>query len=216
MTRGKAQDHMAIRALVLSGVVFTGAIVHATQAPAPAPVSPPQQSAAPTAKPEDGIPVTDQVVLKACGTCHRPDDKSQMSRISFQRNTPEGWQNTIQRMAALNGLNIDAATARHVVKYLATNHGLAPEEARPAAWEVEKRWLDFKYPANADAESDLQQVSFAGPRHLATANARRVGVADRDASWLVSAGRQPGVPPRRSGAARPFRRRQAARHASPC
>ena len=164
MTRGKAQNHMAIRALILSGVVFAGAIVHATQAPAPspAPVSPTQPSAAPTAKPEDGIPVTDQVVLKACGTCHRPDDKSQMSRISFQRNTPEGWQNTIQRMAALNGLNIDAATARHVVKYLATNHGLAPEEAKPAAWEVEKRWLDFKYPANTDAESTCNKCHSLG------------------------------------------------------
>src|SRR5262245_51125796 len=53
------------------------------------------QSAAPTAKPEEGIPVTDQTVQKACGSCHRPDDKGQMSRISFQRNTPEGWQSTI-------------------------------------------------------------------------------------------------------------------------
>jgi hypothetical protein len=46
-----------------------------------------------------------------------------MSRISFQRNTPEGWQTIIQRMAALNGLNIDPATARQVVKYLSTNLG---------------------------------------------------------------------------------------------
>jgi quinohemoprotein amine dehydrogenase len=84
-------------------------------------------AAAPTAKPDEGIPVTDATVQKACGTCHRPDDKGQMSRISFQRNTPEGWQSTIQRMAALNGLSIDPATARDVVKYLANNHGLAPE-----------------------------------------------------------------------------------------
>ncbi|MGE0866360.1 MAG: quinohemoprotein amine dehydrogenase subunit alpha [Vicinamibacterales bacterium] len=110
-------------------------------------------AAAPTAKPEDGIPITDATVLKACGTCHRPDDKGQMSRISFQRNTPEGWQSTIQRMAALNGLNIDPQTARQVVKYLSNHLGLAPEEAKPAAWEVERRLIDYKYTANADAES---------------------------------------------------------------
>ncbi|MDP2053757.1 MAG: quinohemoprotein amine dehydrogenase subunit alpha, partial [Acidobacteriota bacterium] len=110
-------------------------------------------AAAPTAKPEEGIPVTDATVQKACGTCHRPDDKGQMSRISFQRNTPEGWQSTIQRMAALNGLSIDPATARQVVKYLSNNHGLAPEEAKPAAWEAERRLIDFKYTASADTES---------------------------------------------------------------
>ena len=112
-----------------------------------------EQPVAPTAKPEDGIPVTDATVQKACGTCHRPDDKGQMSRISFQRNTPEGWQSTIQRMAALNGLNIDPQTARQVVKYLSNHLGLAPEEAKPAAWEVERRLIDYKYTANADAES---------------------------------------------------------------
>lgn len=112
-----------------------------------------QQPAAPTAKPEDGIPITDQTVQKACGSCHAPDAKGQLSRISFQRQTPEGWQSTVQRMAALNGLQIDPATAREVVKYLANNLGLAPEEAKPAAWEVERRGIDYKYTASADTES---------------------------------------------------------------
>ena len=110
-----------------------------------------QQSPAPTPKPEEGIPITDQTVQKACGSCHRPDDKGQMSRISFQRNTPEGWQTIIQRMASLNGLNIDPATARQVVKYLSNNLGLAPEEAKPAAFETERRLIDYKYTANNDA-----------------------------------------------------------------
>ncbi len=112
-----------------------------------------QQPAPPTAKPDEGIPITDATVQKACGTCHRPDDKGQMSRISFQRNTPEGWQSTIQRMAALNGLSIDPTTARQVVKYLSDNLGLAPEEAKPAAFEVERRLIDYKYTASADTES---------------------------------------------------------------
>jgi quinohemoprotein amine dehydrogenase len=138
-----------MRALVITSVILMGAIAHATHAPAP---QTPANKSASTAKPEDGIPIADQTVVRACGACHRPDEKGQLSRISFQRNTPEGWQNQIQRMVALNGLNIDPATARHVVKYLADNLGLAPAEAKPAAWDVEKRWTDFKYTANADAE----------------------------------------------------------------
>jgi quinohemoprotein amine dehydrogenase len=156
--------NMATRILVLAAMAFTGVLAHAAQTPSTQPpaVPPAQPTAAPAAKPEDGIPVTDETTRKACGSCHRPDEKNQLSRISFQRNTPEGWQNTIQRMAALNGLSIDAATARHVVKYLANNHGLAPEEAKPAAWEVEKRWIDFKYPASADAESACNKCHSLG------------------------------------------------------
>ncbi|MGE4226319.1 MAG: quinohemoprotein amine dehydrogenase subunit alpha [Vicinamibacterales bacterium] len=93
-----------------------------------------------------GIPVTDQTVVKACGGCHRPDDKQQLSRISFRRTTPEGWERTITRMMALNGLKIDAATARQVVKSLSNSHGLAPEEARPIRDEVERRLGDETVP----------------------------------------------------------------------
>ncbi|MEO8678380.1 MAG: quinohemoprotein amine dehydrogenase subunit alpha [Vicinamibacterales bacterium] len=111
------------------------------------------QTAAPTAKPDEGIPITDPTVQKACGSCHRPDEKNQLSRISFQRNTPEGWQTIIQRMASLNGLQVDPPTARQVVKYLSNNLGLAPEEAKPAAFEVEHLPADYKYTASADAET---------------------------------------------------------------
>ena len=83
-------------------VTLLAGTVSSQQPPAPSP-----KSAAPTEKPEEGIPVTDQTVQKACGACHQPDGKGQMSRISFQRNTPEGWQSTIQRMASLNGVPID-------------------------------------------------------------------------------------------------------------
>lgn len=122
----------------------------------------PQPSAAPTAKPEEGIAITDATVQKACGTCHRPDDKGQMSRISFQRNTPEGWQAQIQRMASLNGLSIEPATARQVVKYLSDHLGLAPEEAKPAAWEAERRLIDFTYTASADAEGTCNKCHSLG------------------------------------------------------
>jgi quinohemoprotein amine dehydrogenase len=123
---------------------------------------PPNPSTAPQAKPEEGIPITSPVVQKACAPCHALDDKQQMSRISFQRNTPEGWQENIRRMAALNGLKIDSATAREVVKYLSDHLGLAPEEAKPAAFDVERRVIDYSYKANADAESTCNKCHSLG------------------------------------------------------
>jgi quinohemoprotein amine dehydrogenase len=118
-----------------------------------------QQPAAPatpaapeaTQKPEEGIPIPSPLVQKACGPCHTTDEKQQISRLSFQRNTPEGWQDTLKRMVALNGLKIEPQTAREVVKYLSDHLGLAPEEARPVAWEVERRLVDFKY-TSSDVE----------------------------------------------------------------
>src|SRR5262245_12362561 len=149
------------RALVASCLLWCGLATTSIlgQQPAPPPSNP---SAAPQAKPEEGIPITSPVVQKACAPCHALDDKQQMSRISFQRNTPEGWQENIRRMAALNGLKIDAATAREVVKYLSDHLGLAPEEAKPAAFEVERRIIDYSYKANADAESTCNKCHSLG------------------------------------------------------
>lgn len=91
-----------------------------------------------------GIPIENATVRTTCGGCHTPDERGRMSRISYQRNTPEGWQDTIKRMMALNGLRMDPAAGREIVRYLSNELGLAPEEARPVAYEVEKRLVDEK------------------------------------------------------------------------
>ena len=141
--RNPALGRVALAAVACAFTMTLAA--RAQQAPAPpAPVAPPPA--------EEGIPITSQAVLKACGSCHRPDDKGQMTRISFQRNTPEGWQDTIKRMMALNGLKLDPAVGREVVKYLSDNLGLAPEEARPVAYEVERRVVDETYTASTDLQ----------------------------------------------------------------
>jgi quinohemoprotein amine dehydrogenase len=49
-------------------------------------------------------------------------------------------------MIRLNGLTISPDDAKQIVKYLSNNHGLAPEEARPAFYEAEKRVIDEKLP----------------------------------------------------------------------
>ena len=82
---------------------------------------------------QDGIPVTSPVVRRVCGACHVGDADGRMSRISYQRGSPEGWQQTIRRMVLLNGLEVEPDDARVIVQYLANRHGLAPEEARPVA-----------------------------------------------------------------------------------
>ncbi len=92
--------------------------------------------------PEEGIPVTDPLVISKCGTCHAKDAKGNLARISWERATPEGWEEAIKRMVRLNGLVISPADARSVVKYLATWHGLAPEEAKPVMYIPEHRIQD--------------------------------------------------------------------------
>jgi quinohemoprotein amine dehydrogenase len=101
---------------------------------------------APKPESEPGIPIHSEAVTKACGACHAADAKGCLTRISYRRTTPEGWQETVKRMATLNGAPVEPAQAREVVRYLANELGLAPEEARPAEFEVERRLIEFSYP----------------------------------------------------------------------
>jgi quinohemoprotein amine dehydrogenase len=101
---------------------------------------------APPEKPEEGIPVTDPLVISHCGACHQKDDKGNLSRISWERTTPEGWEEAIKRMVRLNGLTLQPEEARSILKYLATYHGLAPEEAKPFMYIPEHRIQDEAIP----------------------------------------------------------------------
>ena len=126
------------------------------QAPAPAPAQ-----GTPDEKAEEGIPVKSEAVRKACAPCHTIDAQNRMSRISYRRTTPEGWQETIRRMVSLNNLRIEPDEARRVLKYLANDHGLAPEEARPALFEVERRMIDYKY-TDRDTEATCSKCHSMG------------------------------------------------------
>jgi quinohemoprotein amine dehydrogenase len=104
-----------------------------------------QPAAAPeAAKPpaEEGIPVTDPVVLSKCGGCHIKDAKGNLSRISWERATPEQWEEALKRMIRLNGVRLEPGEAKAIIKYLSTYHGLAPEEAKPVMYLAEKRIQD--------------------------------------------------------------------------
>jgi quinohemoprotein amine dehydrogenase len=131
-------------------MLLTGSLAQAQKAAAPPSAEEKQKEK--EKELDDGIPITNETVRKACGGCHKTDDKFRMTRISNRRTTPEGWQETIRRMATLNNVQLDPATAREVLKYLANNLGLAPEEAQPAAFEVEKQMIEYKYAADKDTE----------------------------------------------------------------
>jgi quinohemoprotein amine dehydrogenase len=92
-----------------------------------------------TNAPEQGIPVTDPMVVAKCGSCHTRDEHGIMQRISFERATPEGWQEALKRMILLDGVTLTPVEARAIVRYLSTEHGLAPDEAKPILYDVERR-----------------------------------------------------------------------------
>ncbi len=104
--------------------------------------APPASPDAKREAPEPGIAVTSALVKAKCGGCHKDDGQGLMTRISWERTTPEGWQQIIKRMVRLNGLSLTPVEARDIVKSLSETHGLAPEEAKPVAWYWEKRQLE--------------------------------------------------------------------------
>src|SRR5438128_10688609 len=115
------------------------------------PASPEPQATSPDNK-DEGIPVTSDLVKQKCASCHKADDKGRLTRISYRRATPEGWEETIKRMVSLNTVRLEPAEARDIVRYLADHHGLAPEEAKAAAFEVERRLIEYSYPGDKDTE----------------------------------------------------------------
>ena len=125
----------------LAGLLWVSAVF--AQADGSAKAADAQKSKEPK---EDGIPVTNALVVNKCGACHKQDEKGAMTRISWVRTSPEGWELAIKRMVRLNGVTLTPDEARGILKYLATYHGLAPEEAQPVSYIAEHRMIDEKEP----------------------------------------------------------------------
>ena len=109
-----------------------------------------------------GIPVTNQTLIDSCDRCHAVDEDGMMTRISYLRKTPEGWQQSIRRMVTLNEAELEPEAARDIVRYLSDNHGIAPEELRPGRFEVERRLIDWSYEADSDVENTCSQCHSMG------------------------------------------------------
>jgi quinohemoprotein amine dehydrogenase len=110
----------------------------------------------------EGFAVRNATLVARCSRCHRVDEAGRMSRISFMRKTPEGWQTSIRRMVALHGVRVSAEEAREIVRYLADEQGLAPEELRPGLFEVERRTIDHDYGGDSGVEFTCIQCHSMG------------------------------------------------------
>lgn len=137
-----------IPVVVVAQVLISLPAWASTQQPPSAPAA-----ASAVAAADEGIPVQNELVRTKCGGCHRPDAQQRMARISYRRASPENWELTIKRMVNLNGVSLQPAEARAILKYLADHHGLAPEEAQAVTFETERRLIDFKYSADANTQA---------------------------------------------------------------
>lgn len=80
-----------------------------------------------------------------CAACHLPVEGG-MNRIDQSRRTPEGWDMTIGRMIVAHGVRITAEERQALVKYLADNHGLAPEETQNRRYILERDFTQIEVP----------------------------------------------------------------------
>ena len=140
-----------------------------------------------------GYPIRDAAVVASCRSCHAQDSTGRMTRISYLRKTPEGWETLIRRMVTLNDAKIEPEAARNVLKYLANHQGLAPEEARPGRFDAERRMIDYSYPGDRGTEDTCRACHSMG-RVIAAAHPRRVGSAGCNALGVLSRRGQPGLP----------------------
>jgi len=90
----------------------------------------------------EGIPVKSQLVQDKCGGCHTLDSQQRMSRISYQRKTPEGWEETVRRMVQLHKVSLTPAEARAIVQYLGDQQGLTASEVDKISYALEQRELE--------------------------------------------------------------------------
>lgn len=90
-----------------------------------------------------------ELVRTTCGVCHRVDSGQLMSRISYVRKTPEGWEETIQRMLRLHGLNASPADLRKIEQYLSESHGLTASELEKIAYSLDNEDVEEQVPNEA-------------------------------------------------------------------
>jgi quinohemoprotein amine dehydrogenase len=74
-----------------------------------------------------------------CAQCHTQEPGGGLSRIAYQRKTPEAWFMTIVRMEMIHGLELTDEERRSLVKYLSDTQGLAPEETAPYRYILERQ-----------------------------------------------------------------------------
>ena len=153
--------HRRVRFLGVGAVAALG-VTAVTAAAVPQPSGPRPLPLRDVLLADEGYPIENETIVRRCQRCHEQDEEGRMTRISFERKTPEGWQTSLRRMVALNGLDITPEEAREVVRYLANEQGLAPEELEPGRFEVERRLIEHTYDGDSQVEFTCIQCHSMG------------------------------------------------------
>src|SRR5687768_9691437 len=110
-----------------------------------------------------GFEIKDSTTVARCSRCHVKDSTGKfLSRLSYMRKTPEGWETSIRRMMTLQNVRVEPADARAIVRYLSDNQGLAPAELRPGRFEVERRMTEYRYAADTRTENTCKACHSMG------------------------------------------------------
>jgi quinohemoprotein amine dehydrogenase len=133
-----------------------------------------------------------------CSGCHR-ESNGGFERISTIRKSPEGWAMTLFRMRQVHGMVLDGGVRDSIVRYLSDTQGLAPSEAAPGRFALERR------PNARDLELSPQIKGMCGRCH----SLARVALQRRDAAeWRklsnTHVGQWPSIEYSASGRDRPW------------
>ncbi|MBS0396895.1 MAG: quinohemoprotein amine dehydrogenase subunit alpha, partial [Proteobacteria bacterium] len=134
-----------------------------------------------------------------CGGCHKERAPGTFERISDIRKTPEGWVMTLFRMRQVHHLVLPEEAHDAIVRQLADTQGLAPSEAAPARFALERR------PNAQDLDLGPELGVMCGRCH----SLARVALQRRDqAEWLkhmhFHLGQYPSLEYQASGRDRPW------------
>lgn len=122
-------------------------------------------AAAAGAQPRDtttGFEIRDSLILRNCAGCHVRDSSGRLSRLSWLRKTPEGWETSLRRMMTLQQVKLEPGDARAIVRYLSDHQGLAPAEARPGRFDAERRMIEHRYTADSRTENTCRACHSMG------------------------------------------------------
>jgi quinohemoprotein amine dehydrogenase len=145
-------------------------------------------------------PATDgrTLIRSYCSGCHLEKD-GRFERISSIRMTPEGWVMTLFRMRQVHGLVLSDDVEERIVRFLSDTQGLAPSEALPGRFALERR------PNAQDLDRGPEMGVMCGRCHTLARSALQRRGADE---WLklvhMHVGQWPSLEYQASGRDRPW------------
>jgi quinohemoprotein amine dehydrogenase len=114
-----------------------------------------------------------------------------MTRIYYERKTPEAWELTLKRMMRTGRVQLSPEQAKEIIRYLGDDHGLAPAEARAVLYRAEKR-PTLETAVNDEVGETCNRCHLAA-WYLSQRRTRRNGSSSRGCTSAISHHRVPDV-----------------------